>query len=114
MRFFAVLFFALLFPAELFFVVVLRVVDLLAAAFFPTDFLDAVFVPLVLLEPAAFFVGNFFRFVLASSSSCFLLIELAICFEAPFKEDLDLPPRFAESAAPAAICCFLDLAGIPK
>jgi hypothetical protein len=26
--------------------------------------------------------------------------------------DLELSPRFAASAAPAAICCFLDFAGI--
>jgi hypothetical protein len=29
-------------------------------------------------------------------------------------EDLERFPRFAASAAPAAICCFLDLAGIQK
>ncbi len=34
--------------------------------------------------------------------------------DAPLRRDLDLPPRFAASAAPAAICCFLDFAGIIK
>src|SRR5689334_10378463 len=32
--------------------------------------------------------------------------------EAPRNEALDFLPRFAANAAPAAICCFLDLAGI--
>ena len=36
----------------------------------------------------------------------------AIPREAPRSDDLDLLPRFAASAAPAAICCFLDLAGM--
>ncbi len=63
------------------------------------------------LEPV-FFVGNFLRFVLANSLSCFSLMELAICFEAPFRDDFDFSPRFAARAAPAAICCFFDFAGI--
>ena len=32
--------------------------------------------------------------------------------EGPRSDDLDFLPRFAASAAPAAICCFFDLAGI--
>jgi hypothetical protein len=59
-----------------------------------------------------FLVGSFLRLVFAKSRNCFSLIELAICREAPLSEDFDLLPRFAASAAPAAICCFLDLAGI--
>jgi hypothetical protein len=35
-----------------------------------------------------------------------------ILFEAPRKEDFDFFPSFAANAAPAAICCFLDFAGM--
>jgi hypothetical protein len=59
-----------------------------------------------------FFVGNFLRFVFANSRNCFSLIDLAICLEAPLSDFLERFPRFAASAAPAAICCFFDLAGI--
>ena len=59
-----------------------------------------------------FFLGKPLRFVPAKSSSCFSLIDFAICFEAPFSEDFGRLPRFAARAAPAAICCFLDFAGI--
>jgi hypothetical protein len=38
-------------------------------------------------------------------------IDFAICFDAPLSEDFERSPRFAASAAPAAICCFLDFAG---
>ena len=107
-----VAFFGALFFAGLFFLVVFRAPDLLAAAFFPAGFFAGALLPPLRVELAPFFVGSFFRFVLASSSSCFSLIDFAICFEAPFSVDFDFPPRFAESAAPAAICCFLDLAGI--
>jgi hypothetical protein len=44
--------------------------------------------------------------------SCFSLIDSAICLDAPLREDFFLSPRFAASAAPAAICCFFDFAGI--
>jgi hypothetical protein len=56
--------------------------------------------------------GNFLRFVCANSSSWLSLIDSAICFDAPRKLDLGRRPRFAESAAPAAICCFFDFAGM--
>ena len=59
-----------------------------------------------------FFFGRFFRLVLAKSFNCFSLIDSAICFDAPLREDFFLSPRFAASAAPAAICCFFDFAGI--
>ena len=59
-----------------------------------------------------FFLGRFFRLVLANSLSCFLLIDLAICLEAPLREDFFISPRLAARAAPAAICCFFDFAGI--
>ena len=61
-----------------------------------------------------FFVGRPLRLVPAKSSSCFSLIDSAMLFEAPLSEDFFASPRFAASAAPAAICCFLDFAGIPK
>src|SRR5438270_7065582 len=59
-----------------------------------------------------FFFGRFFRFVLANSLSCFLLIDFAICLEAPLSFDFFISPRLAARAAPAAICCFFDFAGI--
>lgn len=59
-----------------------------------------------------FFLGNFLRLVLAKSRNCFSLIELAICRDGPLSDDLERFPRLAASAAPAAICCFLDLAGM--
>ncbi len=59
-----------------------------------------------------FFFGKPLRLVDANSFSCFSLMDEAICFEAPFSEDFGRSPRFAESAAPAAICCFFDFAGI--
>lgn len=61
-----------------------------------------------------FFVGNVLRFVLANSRNCFLVIDFAICREAPLSDDFERSPRFAARAAPAAICCFFDFAGIQK
>jgi hypothetical protein len=52
------------------------------------------------------------RVVLANSLSCFSDIDFSICFEAPLRLDFGRFPRFAANAAPAAICCFFDLAGI--
>ena len=66
-------------------------------------------------EPQRFFrfvVGSFLRFVFANSRSCFSLIDLTICLDAPLSDFLERFPRFAASAAPAAICCFFDRAGI--
>ena len=60
-----------------------------------------------------FFVGNFLRLVLANSRNCFSLIDRAICLDGPFSDDFDRFPRLAARAAPAAICCFFDLEGIP-
>jgi hypothetical protein len=48
----------------------------------------------------------------ANSLSCFLLIEFAISLEAPLSDDFFISPRLAARAAPAAICCFFDFAGI--
>ena len=57
-------------------------------------------------------VGFPLRFVFAIFLSSLSLIELAILREAPLSDDFERLPRFAASAAPAAICCFLDFAGI--
>lgn len=59
-----------------------------------------------------FFFGSFLRLVFAMSRSCFSDIDLTICLEAPFRLDFFTSPRFAANAAPAAICCFLERAGI--
>ncbi len=66
--------------------------------------------PLLLL--AVFFLGKLLRFVLAMSRSCFLFIELYMPFDAPLRDVFFFLPRFAARAAPAAICCFFDLAGM--
>jgi hypothetical protein len=57
-------------------------------------------------------VGLPLRFVFAIFRSSLWLIELAICLDAPLSDDLERLPRLAASAAPAAICCFFDFAGI--
>ena len=59
-----------------------------------------------------FLVGSFLRLVDAISSSSDSDIDFTICFEAPFRDFLLLSPRLADNAAPAAICCFFDVAGI--
>jgi len=64
------------------------------------------------MELQRFFDGSFLRFVFAKSLSCFSEIDFSICFEAPLRLDFGRFPRFAANAAPAAICCFFDLAGI--
>jgi hypothetical protein len=56
--------------------------------------------------------GNPLRFVLAIFFNSVVLIDFSICFDAPRSQLFDFFPRFAASAAPAAICCFLDFAGI--
>jgi hypothetical protein len=57
-------------------------------------------------------VGFPLRFVFAIFRSSLSLIELAIWRDGPLSDDFDFLPRFAASAAPAAICCFFDFAGI--
>ena len=52
------------------------------------------------------------RFVFAIRRSSLSLIDFAIWRDAPLSDDLERLPRFAASAAPAAICCFFDFAGI--
>jgi hypothetical protein len=54
------------------------------------------------------------RFVFAIFRSSLSLIDFAIWLDAPLSDDFDFLPRFAASAAPAAICCFFDFAGIHK
>jgi hypothetical protein len=43
-----------------------------------------------------------------------VLIELAILRDGPLSDDFERFPRLAARAAPAAICCFFDFAGIQK
>jgi len=57
-----------------------------------------------------FFAGNFFRFVPAISFNSDWLIDSTICLDAPFNLDFGVLPSFADNAAPAAICCFLEVA----
>jgi hypothetical protein len=59
-----------------------------------------------------FFVGFPLRFVDAIFLSSVALIDPYMLFEAPFSEEGLRLPLFAASAAPAAICCFFDFAGI--
>lgn len=59
-----------------------------------------------------FFVVSLERLVLAKWRSWLRLMDSYIPREAPLSEALLRLPRFAASAAPAAICCFFDLAGI--
>jgi hypothetical protein len=59
-----------------------------------------------------FFVGSFLRLVFAKSLSCFSDMDSAISFDAPFRLDFGVSPRLAANAAPAAICCFFERAGI--
>jgi hypothetical protein len=61
-----------------------------------------------------FLVGFPWRLVLAILRSSFLLIDWYIPRDAPLSDDLDRSPRLAARAAPAAICCFFDFAGIQK
>jgi hypothetical protein len=61
-----------------------------------------------------FLVGRFFRLVLATLRSSLRLIDLYMLLDAPRSDDFDRLPRLAASAAPAAICCFFDFAGITK
>ena len=61
-----------------------------------------------------FVVGFPLRLVFAILRSSFWLIDLYIPREAPLSDDLERFPRLAARAAPAAICCFFDFAGIQK
>jgi hypothetical protein len=56
--------------------------------------------------------GLLLRLVDAIARNSFSLIELSIDFDAPFNSLLPISPRLADSAAPAAICCALDFAGM--
>src|SRR6266571_4890049 len=61
-----------------------------------------------------FLVGLPLRLVLAILRSSCLLIDLYIPRESPSSDEGERSPRLAASAAPAAICCFFDFAGIQK
>src|SRR5262249_41273257 len=56
--------------------------------------------------------GRPFRLVWANSLNCRSLMLSAIWREAPLRLCFERSPRLAASAAPAAICCFFDLAGM--
>lgn len=93
----------------------LAVVDQRTCAFEPIQLFPFVGVAVIFSRDylrLRFLVGNFLRLVLATRRSSFRLIDLYICFDAPRSDDFERSPRLAESAAPAAICCFLDFAGI--
>jgi hypothetical protein len=59
-------------------------------------------------------VGLPLRLVFAMRRNSALLIDLYIPRDAPLSDFLERFPRFAASAAPAAICCFFDFAGIQQ
>ena len=59
-----------------------------------------------------FLVGLPFRLVLAILRSSALLIDSYMPLDAPLREDFLPSPLLAANAAPAAICCFFDFAGI--
>src|SRR5262249_33179637 len=56
--------------------------------------------------------GRPFRLVRANSRSCRSLMLSTISRDAPLRLCFERSPRLAASAAPAAICCFFDLAGM--
>jgi hypothetical protein len=60
------------------------------------------------------FGGKFLRFVEAMSSSSFSVMDLCICFDAPFSSETFVSPRLADSAAPAAFCWTFDFAGMTR
>jgi hypothetical protein len=60
----------------------------------------------------AFLVGLPFRLVFAILRNSALLIDLYMPLDAPLREDFLRLPLLAANAAPAAICCFFDFAGI--
>jgi hypothetical protein len=86
--------------------------------FLPEVFLAAGFLAAPFFAPpgfaADFFVGRGLRLVLATSLSCFSLIDFSMLLEGPLSELFGFFPRLAVNAAPAAICCFLDFAGMGK
>ena len=87
-----------------------------AGIFQPVQFLSpqiALAVAVVYLR-LRFRVGKFLRLVLATFRSSFRLIDLYMLLDAPRRDAFDRFPRLAASAAPAAICCFFDFAGITR
>src|SRR5690606_19912239 len=63
-------------------------------------------------DQSDFFSGRPLRLVSANSSSWSSLIDSYISREAPCSSDFLISPRLAASAAPAAFCCALDVAGM--
>jgi len=59
-----------------------------------------------------FLLGRDLRLVLAKPLSWRRFIEVNMLLEAPRSDDRLRFPRLAARAAPAAICCFLDFAGM--
>ena len=64
------------------------------------------------LRPRLARLGRDLRLVFAIFRNSPSLMEEAMPREAPRSELLERLPRFAARAAPAAICCFLDFAGM--
>ena len=87
-----------------------------AGIFQPVQFLspEIALVAAVVYLRLRFRVGRFLRLVLATFRSSFRLIDLYMLLDAPRRDAFDRFPRLAASAAPAAICCFFDLAGIAR
>src|SRR5690606_17384667 len=56
--------------------------------------------------------GRLLRGTLAMRSSSRSVMDSTICLDAPRKRAFGISPRLAASAAPAAFCCCLDLAGM--
>ena len=92
----------------------LAIIDKRTGVFQPVQFLPSTSDSInpVIYFRLRFRVGKPLRFVLAKRRSSFRLIDLYIRRDAPRSEDFDRRPRLAESAAPAAICCLFDFAGI--
>ena len=62
-------------------------------------------------HPSAALPRQSFSFRFRETLSCFSDIDFSICLEAPLRLDFGRFPRFAANAAPAAICCFFEVAG---
>jgi hypothetical protein len=59
-------------------------------------------------------VGKRLRLLRAILRNSLSLIDEAIWRDAPLSDERERFPRLADNAAPAAICCFFDLAGMPE
>lgn len=61
---------------------------------------------------ALFLRRQLFALRLREIAQLFLAHRFRDLFRSAFSDDFERSPRFAASAAPAAICCFFDLDGI--